>query len=299
MSEMVPLSAEQAAVKEKMLRWLDVTKELVFNKHTCEQGWTDFSPSSSEGCADYHAAFPLLDLMGLCSSPRGHEEFYDSSIRAATTGKESPRVLISGLATPLMADIVLAAANPLTRIDVLDICATPLATCKRVFKPEQVKRMEFIQTDVLRFKGQPGVYDAIVTDAFLTRFKYEDRLKVLKDWAGMLKPDGRVVTTWRIGERTGEKGYGDEQDKEIFMKNVEQRVKLWGVPMRNFSEMDTIFSLARKYAEKMHSYSGQTEEEIKIFMEQGFGDVRMEISPNVYDVTMRKYVRIIAYKPKK
>lgn len=67
--------------------------------------------------------------------------------------------------------------------------------------------------------------------------------------------------------------------------------------MRNFLEMMTIFGLAKDYSEKMHSYSGHTAEQIKAFMEKCFGDVRIEESGWVYDVTRRKYAQIVAYKP--
>ena len=209
------------------------------------------------------------------------------------------RVLVSGLATPSMAQIVLDATDPDVKVDVLDVCPTPLLTCQKVLQPGQVERMKFIQRDALVFDGEGVQYDAITTDAFLTRFPEKERLKVLQNWVKMLRPDGRVVTTWRIGERQGQKGYGGADDQRIFMENLEERVRHWGIPMRTFLEMQTIFGLAKEYAEKMHSYSGQTVEQIKTFMEQCFSDVRIEESGQVYDVTMRRYARIIAYDPKK
>lgn len=127
--------------------------------------------------------------------------------------KRTTPILASILAAPSMAEIVLNAAAPETKIDVLDICATPLLTCQRVFQPEQIARMKFTQADALTFTDGP--YDLIVTDAFLTRFNDEQRLQVLKNWARMLKPDGRVLTTWRIGDKQGEKGYGDKEDKRV------------------------------------------------------------------------------------
>lgn len=206
--ELVALAPEQIALRDKMVGWYKVATKLVFDKHTCERGWQDFTPSSAEGCADYHAVFPLLDLMGMVSSPRAHQEFYESLLRSYEPGDR--RVLVSGLATPSMAEIVLNAAAPETKIDVLDICATPLLTCQRVFQPEQIARMKFTQADALTFTDGP--YDLIVTDAFLTRFNDEQRLQVLKNWARMLKPDGRVLTTWRIGDKEDKRvGYSDEK----------------------------------------------------------------------------------------
>lgn len=307
--EAKPLSPDKLIVREKILNWYRVTQELVWGKHTCEKGWQDFAPSAADGCADYHAIFSLLDLLGLSSSPRAHEEFYQDMVWAALVSrKPETNILISGLATPSMADIVLSSVNadlkstpalnytPQAKIDVLDICATPLLVCQRVFKPEDLTRMKFLQRDAVGF--DQGKYDLIVTDAFLTRFKDGDRLKVLRNWAKMLKPDGRVVTTWRIGERQGVTGYGTADDIRIFMDNLEQQLKEWQIPIGNWGEMVHVLSLAGQYAETMHSYSGQTIEEIRAFMDQGFGDVRIEESGPVYDVTMRKYARIIAYKPK-
>ncbi|PJC66228.1 hypothetical protein CO018_03005 [Candidatus Beckwithbacteria bacterium CG_4_9_14_0_2_um_filter_47_11] len=297
LEDLAVLTPEKAAIRDKMVHWYEVSAGLVFNKHTCVQGWKDFTSSTAEGCADYHAVFSLLDLMGMVSSPWAHEDFYKGALWTASHDRQGARVLISGLATPSMADIVLEATNPEAKIDVLDVCPTPLLTCQKVFKPEQVERMKFIQRDALVFDGEGVQYDAITTDAFLTRFPEEGRLKVLRKWVKMLKPDGRAVTTWRIGGKQGQKGYGDADDQRIFMENLEKRVRDWGIPMSTFSEMQTIFGLAKAYAEKMHSYSGQTVEQIKTFMKQCFGDVRIEESGWVYDVVLRKYARIIAYDP--
>lgn len=300
LEDLTVLTLEQTAVRDKMVGWYNVAAELVLNKHTCDQGWKDFVPSVAAGCGDYHAVFPLLDLMGMASSPRAHEEFYKNTLWTTSHDRSGGAgILISGLATPSMADIVLNATDREVKIDVLDVCATPLLTCQKIFKPEQVERMKFMQKDALGFEGDGVQYDAIVTDAFLTRFNDEQRLQVIKNWAKMLKPDdGRVITTWRIGKKQGGKGYGGKEDQRIFMENLEAEVKRWGIPMRNFLEMQTIFGLAKAYADKMHSYSGQTVEEIKAFMEQCFGDVRIEESDWVYDVVRRKYARIIAYDPK-
>jgi len=300
LEDLAVLTPEKAALRDKMVHWYDVAAGLVFNKHTCALGWKDFTPSTAEGCADYHAVFPLLDLMSMASSPWAHEDFYKSALWTASHDRlGGARVLVSGLATPSMAQIVLDATDPDVKVDVLDVCPTPLLTCQKVLQPGQVERMKFIQRDALVFDGEGVQYDAITTDAFLTRFPENERLKVLQKWVKMLKPEGRVVTTWRIGERQGRKGYGGADDQRIFMENLEERVRHWGIPMRTFLEMQTIFGLAKEYAEKMHSYSGQTVEQIKTFMEQCFGDVRIEESGWVYDVTMRRYARIIAYDPKK
>jgi len=78
------LTAEQNALRDKMVHWYDVAAELVLNNHTCEQGWRDFTPSSAKGCGDYHAVFPLLDLMGMVSSPWAHSQFYEGALWAAT-----------------------------------------------------------------------------------------------------------------------------------------------------------------------------------------------------------------------
>lgn len=306
--EAKPLTPDKVIVREKMLNWYKVTQELVWGRHTCEKGWQDFAPSTAADCADYHAIFPLLDLLGLSSTPRCHEDFYGSAIwRTAISRLPEERILISGLATPSMADIVLQHVDveplsalkytPQVKIDVLDICATPLLVCQRVFKPAELAKMRFLQKDALNFSE--GDYDLIITDAFLTRFNEKDRLKVLRNWAKMLKPDGQAVTTWRIGEKQGATGYGGQDDRRIFMKNLDSELKEWQIPIGTFGEMVNIFGLADKYAETMHSYAGQTVVEIKAFMEQCFGDVRIEESGSVYDVTTRKYARITAYKPKK
>ena len=310
MAESVTLTPERAVLRDKMAGWYEETKRLVFGEHTCERGWGDFDPSLTEGGGPYHAAFPLLDLFGVVSTPRAHEEFYRNAVDSATMRLDpETRILVSGLASPSMADIVLEEAKFMKpfpglkhelegRIDVLDVCATPLLTCQRVFKPEQLAVMAFIQDDAREY-ASGGPYDLIVTDAFLTRFNDKDKAVVLKNWVKMLADDGEIATTWRIGRKDDEPDYGDEEARKRFIYNVTRRMEEWHVSLGTFAEVNTTLDLAEKYAAKMHSYSGQPEEEIQAFMEKFFGDVRISLSPPVYDVTTRLYARIIARKPKK
>lgn len=293
------LTPPEIARRDKFLLWDGSAKKHALGNHACRNGWGGFSRSLGGDCEVYHAGFNLWILLGLVSSPGLHREHYEGAIRMATNSGEEHRILISAAATPELPEMVLNASGKNTRAIFLDICPTPLLACKDVFSCDQLARLELVQADILQYDAPDNSLDGIMTDAFLSRFKPGDQLKVLKKWARMLKPNGVVATTLRYGKKVDEAGYGSAQDQQIFVENVLTQARRLGVGPATLLELDTMVSLAKEYAGKMHSNHPESLEEVEALMKQAFRDVRIEPTEpyRFSDVTMRPYARITAYDP--
>lgn len=285
----------------KYWRWYTVAQRYALNEKTCEQGWKGFGSSTEKSCAGYHAYFALFDALRVVSSPYAHQKWYENSLRTATIDRKKsnkPIVVVSGLATPAMVEIARNGSNPETELRVFDICPTPLLVSKetlnlglndRIFRADAKNLKQLLSAGAIEDKS----CSAIVTDAFLTRFTEEERIAVIYNYSQLLLPrKGAIITTWRIGngKKTGRpEHYGNEQDRKTFMENVVQRAEELRIPL-NVDRLRAAYN----YAENMTSFSGQTLEQIQLFVEKFFNHVRIEISQPVYDVTMRKYARIWA-----
>jgi len=286
---------------QKYWRWHTVAQKYALGKKTCEKGWKGFGSSPDTSCAGYHAYFALLAGLDAVSSPDAHKAWYEDRLFATTLDKGrdyKPIVVVSGLATPAMAEIARRGSSEETELRIFDICPTPLLVSMEVLSlnpTDIIFQADARNLEQLQQAGniKLGSCSAVVTDAFLTRFPPDQRATVIENWAKLLRPrDGAVITTWRIGNGKKEKpakNYGDERDRRIFMANVVQRAEELQIPLN----MDRL-GAAYDYAGRMTSYSGETLEEIKAFMETYFRHVSITVSPPVYDVTMRKYARIWA-----
>lgn len=287
---------------ERIVQWSKLARHPRYNR--CDEGWSGFGIN----CFGYHGYFAFLDATGSVSSPRAHEEWYISSLQTATGDQEGnikPAILISGLATPAMADITVRGVERGTAIDIIDICKTPLLVTQTSL-PELKRKhdLRINKLDVLDLAGllklaeSRGLYSAVVTDAFLTRFPNDEKHLVLENLSRILRSGfGSLITTWRIkDERQDERGYGTEQDRKIFVDNVVAAANKLGIPYT----LDEI-GAAYNYASTMSSHGGQSIEEIREIVGKHFGDVRIESTwpYNVYDVTMRAYARILARDPMK
>lgn len=252
----------------------------------CENGWQGYGKS----CASYHAIFPRLAEVYEASSPLWHKEFYRSAIGSAVVdrGMKAPDVLVLGTATtelPRMVREEIDSLNPEARLTVADICNTPLITSRTlgIIRPGVDRTIKLDALDSGQYPQEE--YMGIFTDAFLTRFTPEQRKQVLANIATHTHPYGHFVTTWRIGNGS----YGDMSAKSRFMERCIEKLN-----PKTLGELLAI----NDYADTMTSYAdGLTVEQIRSEVQAYFQDVRVEESGVVWDVTPRKYARIIAYQP--
>ncbi len=250
-----------------------------------------------DGCYWYHSVWQYLRLMNMVSTPTWHHDFYISKMVAALTGKASPSILVSGAAdysTLSYAIRTSEIANIDSEYTVLDLCETPLFSCKwyakRKNKPLQTLQKSIFELNVIE------KFDLICTDAFLTRFKKSEMETILRIWYDALKNDGSVVTTVRIHD---EKHICPEEPLanavEKFGKKAFERAKVWGGVI-NYSPKK-ISELAIKYAKQMKSNTlGTSEEVLNAFKKCGFELVSVDDVELHGELYPSRYLRIYAKK---
>lgn len=150
-------------------------------------------------CRWYHSIWQYLRLLNMVSSPSWHHDFYTKQLFSNSLSGEQANVLISGTADYSMLAYVIKAAknkNIDAQISVADLCETPLFAC-RWYANKVNQKFYALQTNIFDLNVRDE-FSMICADAFLTRFKGEQLLQVLKKWYSMLKPGGIVVTTIRV-----------------------------------------------------------------------------------------------------
>ncbi|MDO8609057.1 MAG: hypothetical protein Q7R95_00775, partial [bacterium] len=165
---------------------------------TCgDTGFASFGGS----CVTYHGLFPTLEMLNMASSARHNPELFLQSLANHFPGN-SPVVWIPAAATPRLYDMI-RFVKPDALVFNTDICATPVCTIP-FSNPKDIERGVYAGyvLDVLK-SPFAELFDVIATDAFLTRFSKEDRVKVLQIFYKALKPGGVLLTTVRnpkVGE---------------------------------------------------------------------------------------------------
>ncbi|MCH5158161.1 MAG: hypothetical protein J1F33_03080 [Clostridiales bacterium] len=167
------------------------------------------SQNSSENttCCDwYHSVWQYLRILDCVSSPQWHYEFYKNSFENIFNRKSSLKILICGTADySLLYLIVSILSNKKcnVKIDVVDLCPTPLKICKWFI--ENYKNLNKnisinTVTSNITMYSSPYKYDIICSDAFLTRFSVQESKSVICKWDDLLDENGRIITTVRLNE---------------------------------------------------------------------------------------------------
>jgi SAM-dependent methyltransferase len=246
------------------------------------------------GCDWYHGAWQYLRLLNLVSTPTWHSEFYLEWLGTAAAKVQSPRALITGTADYSMLAYVCAAADVSgIKIDVLDMCATPLFAC-RWFAKQLGLRIGTIEDDLFEISAPIGIYDLICCDAFLTRFGPTELGRVTKAWGRLLRPGGMLVTTVRIHPR-----FVSARDPETaardFRERAEQRAHRWR-PFLNRSPVE-IGELAEVYARRMKSNDLGSELAIREVLKQaGFEVLFEELASVPGELYPTTYLRLACEK---
>ena len=283
--------------------------------------WSSFSAEGT-GCQIYHAFFTIAELINMVSSPIQHPELYLDKLRKNVTS-DSPFIWIPAFATPRTYDLV-HFAKPNAKVLATDLCASPVLSLGLLYPEEVAKKSLYSQKlNVFDAIGQlpANFFDAIVTDAFITRFEGNDKLRVLAIFFQALKPGGSLFTTIRMPKIT-EKIQGQSLELSSKANNYPEKVigayekltkgfKKTDLPYANLKELQQD---AQTYMATMAS-SHQLEEADLIaaaWMPQlgqlpgsgigmtlskiGFSQTDIKISQPVYDITTRRYLQICATK---
>jgi hypothetical protein len=108
-------------------------------------------------------------------------------------------VLVSGCADQsTLAHVLHAwrAAGAVPEVEIVDLCETPLAVCRRYAELEGAAVITH-RSDILQFTPRRP-FDVVCTHSFLTRFPVPQRPALLRKWESFLVPQGVVVTAQRV-----------------------------------------------------------------------------------------------------
>jgi len=253
---------------------------------------------NSENCQWYHSVWQYFRILDLVSTPTWHADFYFDQIHNNIKEDKLTTILISGTADYSMLAHVFWAIKDIPddkiKIVVLDLCETPLFLCK--WYASSINRsIETISQDIFKFEP-PELFDIIVTDAFLTRFSLELRIRILEKWYSLLLPGGTVITTVRIGGSSiGLARKGSQYQTEQFVKNIRASGRQW----RDFLpiSLEELETHGKYYAENMVSHSAGSNKDItNLFEKAKFNilfskenEVKGELQPTTYlDIVAKK-----------
>jgi SAM-dependent methyltransferase len=150
-------------------------------------------------CAWYHGAWPFLRRLGLMATSGVNAAHYTAELDRVRGDMTFRRVLITGSADHAMLELIAGTRRPddapLT-YTVLDRCGTPLRLCEW-FGDRHGLKVETMRQDVLG-PLPAAAFDAVYTHAFMGNFDDAGRARLVRQWAHVLRPGGRVVTVQRV-----------------------------------------------------------------------------------------------------
>jgi hypothetical protein len=271
----------------------------------------------SDDCRWYHGSWQYLRLFDMVSSPTWHADFYAARLREEFR-RGARQVLITGTADYTTLAFVLDAARQDDgtipqdlAVHVLDLCQTPLLACQWYANQfqQQITTHKIDITDDLELKksgltGENGLFDLIVTDAFLTRFTEERARKVMHSWSLLLRLGGRLLTTIRLHPRNDYRtqrpsgtGANDQfrvaDPTDDFELRLRERATAWRsiLPIN----LEDLFRAGRQYAKRMRSHDlGDKGEIMKLFEEHTFRISNHSVQAVPGELVETEYLRVTA-----
>lgn len=253
-----------------------------------------------ESCAWYHGPWSALRVLDVVSSPTWHKDFY---IRALEEIRTNPvrRVLISGAADFSMLAFIYAAWKglPAPRVDVVDLCRTPLDACqwyaRRSGATVAVHQQDILAGFTADVPSDGGCkFELIVADALLTRFDSREAGDVLANWYSTLRPGGAVITTVRLHPR--DRFIRSEQSVDLFVGRVTELARRHHETLK--IGVAELTEAARQYAWNMTSFDhGDVDHVTKMFTAAGFDVVGCEKALVAGEIVPTEYARICARRP--
>ena len=311
------------------LFWSSVQKSIAGGPNSPCKSSVQWTSATDEGCSLYHRYFPTAEILEMVSSPIHHPELYLDFLRRLVP-QDKPNILIPASATPRTYDMV-RWAKPQANVLVTDLCVSPVLALGNIFHDDiREGVLKSTQLDILRAQYE-NKFDAIVTDAFITRFVGGKKREVLQILYKALKPGGVLLTTVRVPKQD-EGEMGQVLEKLSFesgsyplkvRRAYEELLKKHGKKNSEYIPYtpEEIEQDALSYQRSMKSSHGREEEEafgitllpqlaalpgaaaygqiLTLSPERGgIGFIKTEIkkSQPVYDITTREYLQIAAIK---
>lgn len=147
-----------------------------------------------EGCADYHAAWSTLRLIGAITGAKTDKDFFHTQFTSLARIKPNAQVLIAGTADHAMLHMVLeafAAVNAQPDVTVVDRCATTLRL-NQWYAQQVGARVACVQAD-LREINLPNRFDLITTHSLFSFMGPHDVPSALQAWRNHLADEGRLI----------------------------------------------------------------------------------------------------------
>lgn len=169
--------------------------------------------SGELSCEWYHSTWPLLRLLDAVSTPYWHKDFYEFAMKEVCTqrGLSAPKVSVVGAADFAMAAVVQESIPQLDlNLSVIDQCETALLF-NQTWAAESQIELDAKRASILNLADSDQLIDVAISDAFLTRFKSEDRVRVLEAVSRILTPGGAFITTVRDHSRPVVQQAGSER----------------------------------------------------------------------------------------
>jgi hypothetical protein len=278
------------SLAEPMIRTAPLARELAYV--LCAGNHVD-----TESCAWYHGLWQYLRILNVVSTPTWHSAWYFGAFAQSFAGNGRLRVLISGAADySLLAHLAWVRQMQAEPIDldvsVLDLCETPLVLCRWYGKLAGLN-IWTVQEDI---RTHIGEYDLITSDAFLTRFRAEDRLAVLQAWSRLLAPGGQIVTTVRVEPRPSDSALsGNLSAAARFGNEVRRRAEQLRFMLDR--EPDEIAVDARIYASRMTSYAYRASSQLRTdLIGSGLVARSADLAPVPGELRPSEYVRLVAVR---
>lgn len=208
----------------------------------CKTGYMDV-----DDCSWYHHNWMLLRYLGMVSNPFWHENFYLNAIKKYLCSRSS--VLILGTADFSMP--YLCQQTGINALEISDICKTPLNICKNVSEHHGFT-WKTKQQNI--FDGISAKYDAILNDAFITRFSYNKKRRIFEEICNGLVDGGVYITTLRHGWNNGNPIIPTENEKQDFINKTVHSASVKKV------NTEVAKLAASQYIERISSYPIRDEE---------------------------------------
>lgn len=214
-----------------------------------------------QGCAWYHAAWQYLRLVDLISSPTWHDGFYREAISTRAGSGGFSQIAVTGPADYSILEYAIPrdrSCDGAGRLAVINRCPTPLVGCLWFAKQIRADIVP-IRADLLAAAPLlQGNFDIVCTDAFLTRFPQGTVSRILDAWHQMLRPNGVVVTTVRVGQTAPESDQAEDYITEFI-----NRWSLLG--LEPSAPNNEAISMAREFAGRRKSHLfGSTAELLRL-----------------------------------
>lgn len=150
------------------------------------------------GCWDYHLSRSYLNLGGVTRGPERDRQLFAPLLARLTT--HGSRVLLAGVADTGLLDFVRSAIGNLDpHFTVADQCETPLSLCRRYAEAHGIS-IETRRVDLIESSGL-GTFDLIVAHLVLGFVPAPQRIAFLRNLAGMLAADGKLIVALAIDQQ--------------------------------------------------------------------------------------------------